>query len=291
MKVFLKKILRFLLILSLGFTFLVIGTKAIVFSTFDFTIPSEKNILILGDSHTQCSMDDNIIANSLNMSESADTYFYSYIKLKNIITYNKQIDTLVLAYAPHNISKTQDKWLVDNSINSFKLPLHFFLFDTEDIMSFISNSPFQTVKYAPLTIKNNLGHLYRVLKKEKINRFGIGGFLALPNKHSEKTKIKKKSKIEFSTNDVFYLEKIYSYCEKYKIKLILINTPIEQSFEEDSSILLKKYLEFKNDKLSNAILLDCSKIVLKKTFFADKDHLNCQGARFFSEWFKKNINK
>ncbi|MEC4004421.1 hypothetical protein OX283_007120 [Flavobacterium sp. SUN052] len=294
MKPFLKKIGIFFIVLLLGFAITLISTKILVANWFDFSISKEKNILILGDSHTQCALNDTIISNALNMSESADTYFYSYTKLKNIIPSNKQIDTLILGYAPNNLSVTQDNWLVDSSINGFKLPLHFFLFDKNDTTEFLSNAPFQLVQNVPFIIKNNLGHLYRIKKKEKINHFGIGGFLALS--HVDTTQEKKEivdenvhKEVKFGSKDIVYLQKIYSLCEKNKIKLILLDTPIEQKLHAEPSVFYNKYLEFKNSNLPNATLLDYSKIPFDKKDFADKDHLNANGARLFSLWFVKQL--
>lgn len=294
MSVFLKKIGTFLSLLLLGFALVLLVSKVLVISTFNFSIPKDKNLLILGDSHTQCALNDTIISNALNMSESADTYFYSYTKLKKIVVHNKQIDTLIIGYAPNNLSMTQDKWLVDCSINAFKLPLHFFLFDEEDVNSFLSNAPFQLVKNVPFIIKNNLGHLYRIKKKEKINRFGIGGFLALSHKDTtdDKKEIADKiqnSKVKCGYKDLDNLKKIYSLCEKNKIKLLLLATPIEQNSNEKPSIFYSDYLEFKNTNLPNATLLDYSKVRFDKNDFADPVHLNANGARLFSEWFVKQL--
>ena len=295
MNPFLKKIGTFFIVLLLGFLIVLVGTKILVSTSFDFSIPKEKNILILGDSHTQCALNDTIIANALNMSESADTYFYSYTKLKNIVPHNKQIDTLILGYAPNNLSITQDNWLLDSSINGFKLPLHFFLFDKNDITEFLSNAPLQLVKNVPFIIKNNLGHLYRIKKKEKINHFGIGGFLALS--HVDTTKEKSETEnnlkikaINYGSKDIVYLKKIYSFCELNHIKIILLDTPIEQSLNQKHSVFYSKYLEFKNSNLPNAMLLHYSKIPFDKKDFADKDHLNARGAKLFSEWFVKQLH-
>jgi lysophospholipase L1-like esterase len=140
-----------------------------------------------------------------------------------------------------------------------------------------------------------LGHLYRIKKKEKINRFGIGGFLALSHKDTtdEKKEIiekSKKQKIKYGCKDLDNLKKIYSLCERNKIKLILLNTPIEQNSNEKLSVYYSKYLEFKNNNLPNATLLDYSKVRFDKKDFADKGHLNANGARLFSEMFVKQLH-
>jgi hypothetical protein len=274
---------------------MVLATKYIALSQFNFKIQDNKNILILGDSHTQCAINDSVFKNAINLSESADSYFYSYVKLKRILANNSQIDTLVLGYSTHNISKNQDAWFKDSQINGFKLPIYFYLFDNEDMIEFIKINPLQVPKNAMIIVKRNFSHMYREYHKESINKFGIGGFLPLTEKHnnpslSANKNIKNRRK-EFSAIDIEFLKKIYALCKKNKIKVILLNTPTIETKKSSKAFYQKKYFSFAKEELSNATLMDFSELSVTKDKFADNSHLNSKGAILFSKFLMQAFKK
>lgn len=294
MKNFLLRFLLFCFIIVAGIFLTISVSNYIINSTFNYSINPSKNILILGDSQTQCALNDTVFNNALNLSESADTYFYSYIKLKKIIPQNNQIDTLFLSYAPHNVSITQDNWLQDNSINGFKLPLHFFLFDTSDVLNFGRIAPFQLLKNYPKVVGKNASHIYRIFKNEPINKFGIGGYKAIFHKLDETNNEKpalilQKKQNQFAKTDLEYLKKIYSYCNNKKIKMILIATPLSPKVANNDLRFLDKYKTFASSELCNATLLNYTNYSIEKKYFADNVHLNYQGAKLFSVMIKNVI--
>ncbi len=294
-KAFLKKLVSFGLVLLIGVLVMVFITKYIALSQFNFKLHSNKNILILGDSHTQCALNDSVFKNATNLSESADSYFYSYVKLKRILANNSHIDTLVLGYSTHNISKNQDIWLQDSSINAFKLPLYFYLFDTKDMMEFVTINPTQVPKNAMIIIKRNGSHMYREYQKTAINKFGIGGFLPLTKKHDnpslQDTKKSKHHKNEYSVIDIEFLKKIYALCEQNKIKVILLSTPTIEIKNNSKPFYQKKYYSFAKKELSNATVMEFSELKVSKNNFADNSHLNSKGAIFFSKFLVKTLKK
>lgn len=279
---FLKKVFKFCLLFALSVIIILIGSSFLVNKQMNFKLAPNIETLILGDSHTQCAIDDKILLNAMNMSESADTYFYSYVKLKKITAQNPQIKKLILGYGNHNVSINQDRWMQNESITGFKLPLHFFMFEIEDIKNYFVWNPFQIPKNALQIIKTNGIQGVKTVLKKPLNQFGIGGFLALekPSANNETSDNKNiiYTKTEFSKIDLLNLKKIYAFCEEKKIKIILINTPslkeitpMEQAFE--------KYLViYKNENVQNGIILDHSKMFQEKIYFADNSHLNKNGA-------------
>ena len=155
----------FMVIIICFVTGIIFGTKYFDLARFPFK-QENVHVLILGDSHTQCGIDDALLPNSLNLSESADTYFYSYVKLKRMLKANPQIDTLILGYADFNITDNQDRWLRSENINSFKLPIYFFLFDQDDFSDFVKINPTQLLEFSGTIFKRNFSHLYRIFNKE-----------------------------------------------------------------------------------------------------------------------------
>lgn len=294
MRKFLQRFLLFCFIIATGVFIVISVSSNFINSKIKYKLSSKKNILILGDSQTQCALNDTVLENSINLSESADTYFYSFLKLKKVIPRNVQIDTLILAYAPHNVSKTQDNWLIDESINEFKFPLHYFLFDTSDILNFGKIAPLQLIKNYPKVVSKNGSHLFRIYKNEPINKFGIGGYKAIfhklnENKNEKPAYILQKKQYHYATIDLEYLKKIYKYCNDKNIKIILIATPFILNSASNEKLFFKRYKSFAANQLPNAIVYDYSHFNMDKKYFADNVHLNHEGAKLFSLRIKNNM--
>ena len=72
-------------------------------------LDESTNVLILGDSHTQYGLDDSIILNSLNISQSAQHFIYSYNVLKQLLNTNSQIEKVILGVSFHSFAKKNDR--------------------------------------------------------------------------------------------------------------------------------------------------------------------------------------
>lgn len=287
---FFKKSFFFVFLFAICMSVLVGVTTLLVKRNFNYCVGKNINTIILGDSHTLCGMDESIIPNSLNLSESADAYFYSYLKFREIQKRNPQIKTLILAYSQHNVSPSENNWLTQDNIIKKKLPFYFFLFNKEDFIEFNRFSPLGFLKNTARIIKFNIGHLYRIESGYKINQFGIGSFLKL--EHSAKLsnlneKVGTKSISHKKNIDLVYLEKIYQLCKENKIKLILINTPCLVYSKTYNQI----YYGFQRNKLPEASLYDFTNLIKDPEFFADSSHLNGKGATLFSKYFAEKIQK
>lgn len=289
MKFFFKRLSIFIAIIICFVAGMIFSTKYFALANFPF---KQENIhtLILGDSHTQCSINDTLLPNSLNLSESADTYFYSYVKLKRMLKHNPQINTLILGYANFNITDNQDQWLQSENINSFKLPIYFFLFDQNDFSEFAKINPKFFVEFSGNILKRNFSHLYRIFTQEKINEFGIGGFLALKKQMEKKEKSINNKNIKStwkqSEIDIFYLKKINDLCKIKNVKLILIATPTQ---EHSVSTHNSKQVAFWKSQLKEASYLEFSDYKLENDNFADNSHLNAKGAANFTTAIKQMI--
>ena len=290
MNAFIKSIITFstvfLLITSLSIMF----SNLYVSNKINFKINKNKNILILGDSHTQCSLNDNIIQNSTNLSESADTYFYSYIKLKKLLLTNNHIDTLILGFGFHNITAGQDGWLLDSKINATKIPRYFYMFEKEDIKFMLKINSHAILNNLIKIIVTNF--TIKTDKTTNQNHKHIGSYLALNKEMSqiELTKFKKviekykkdKQPLNYAKLELQNLKNIEKLCSTKNIKLILINTP--NIFDQLEVHPEKKKIDLiKNTFAKNSKYIDKSNMILDLKYFADHDHLNKMGSKLFSE--------
>jgi len=114
MKRFLKKLALIPLMLLLVVCLITIVNYSLLMFSNSFNLNKNVNTLILGDSHTKYAFNDQLMINTYNFSQDADSYFYSYLKVKQISKENIQIDTVLLSFSQHNIHKCIEKnWLLN----------------------------------------------------------------------------------------------------------------------------------------------------------------------------------
>lgn len=290
MKKFIKNIFIFCVLSSCICILLILTALFFCRYTFDFGIPKDKNVLIVGNSHPQCAINDDIVPNTINISQGGASYFYSYLKIKSITDYNSHIDTVVLGYSYNDLSIGKDLWFSGDEKIKFFMRNHFFLFTMEDYFSLLEANPISTLIYTPQTILYNLGISfcgisclggYKYLKRYKL----MESKRRLEEK--KKSKPQNESILEYSKYQKKYLIKIYDFCQKNNLSLILLNTPIHPYLEKNSSELVQKYYDFPQIYIPKAKIINHSNFEMEEEGFGDISHLNYKGAKIYSEFLKK----
>ena len=286
MNKFLKNISKFSLFCIISTIGLIISSLLFCNLRFDFTISKKKNVLILGNSHPECAINDTILKNTFNLAQSGSGYFYDYIKLRSIVKKNKHIDTVVLGYSHRDLEQNMDTWFSEEIRIQNKMGKHFFLFDFQDYLKLLKSNPIAVLKNSPKSIYNN------VIAPEK-GYTNLGGYKRLDRNKLDiaKKNLKTKKKIVFNSEksqyQVFFLKKIYTLCIANNIKLILLNTPMHPTFNNHNANLIKHYQTFAKEHLTEAKLIDHSALKIDENYFADLDHLNYNGANFYSQFLYK----
>ncbi|WP_276166290.1 hypothetical protein [Zobellia alginiliquefaciens] len=288
MKNFIYRILLFGTFTFFGMALLVIITASIARNSFDFKIADFKNILILGNSHPECAINDSLIPKTKNLAQSGAAYFYDYLKLKNITKHNKQIDTVILGYSYSILQKDMDAWLNAESKINTQIRYYFFLLDFKDYWTLLSANPIATLKSTPQTIFHNLR------MKSKGYSY-LGGYKSLSER-----KLKQAKKYikpldigeihEYSQYQIKYLIEIYKFCESNNISLILINTPVHPIIEKLHEPLKKGYYDFAKNQLPNTTLMDHSSFDFPESAYRDLSHLHKTGAEIYSNYLKELLN-
>ena len=106
MKLFIKNILLFCIIPILYFSLNIIIN--IYIYSHSYIELKHKNILIIGDSHTEKSLNPIFFHSAQNISQTAEPYILTFWKIKKIIKSYKP-DTLIIGFSPHNISAFNDQ--------------------------------------------------------------------------------------------------------------------------------------------------------------------------------------
>ncbi len=297
MKTFIQQTTFFFLIFVLIFVclalinFYLINTESL--------ICENKKVLILGDSSTECAINDTIYNSSINKSVAGDSYFYSFLRLKKFTNNSTSIDTVFLSFAPHNIYNKG--WLLD-SYNVYTNFAKYYPLMSESEFLFILQNNFKAVLSAlpnviKLSIKNIIKKLiYRNLMSDygrfySLNRDLLNDMQA-KLKNNEKLPFFNWSKtIEVSAIEQLYLDKIIKYCSKKGIELVLISTPKRHELLEYSRYGLKEFYEFYDKQYLAVDFMDFSNLSLPEDNYGDFVHLNSKGSTTFTNiLIKKGFN-
>ena len=281
---FIRNIGLFIFAATLFIILLVVTTGMFARTTFDFDIDSDKNILVLGNSHPECAINDSILPNYFNLAQGGSAYFYDFLKLREVTKHNPQIDTLVIGYSYGDLKESMNRWITDEDRIDYKLRVYMFMMKPEDYLTLLRASPLYTIKYTPQTILHNVQTRFKGFSY-------LGGFNPLKKHRLKKAKelleplIDQETKI-YSKYQTEYLLKIYEYCESKNIKLVLLNTPTHPILQKNQASLIENYCRFAREKLPNAVLVDHASLELPESAYRDLSHLHVTGAKTYSEFLK-----
>lgn len=287
MKKFLLKCTRIvtIFIVTLLIIFLIIYLSNRKFS--NFRIDKNYKTIVVGHSHSECAFNDRLIPNLVNFSESGESYFYTYFKVKKLIDQNSHINKMLIEFSNNQITKRMDDWIWQDNFMCYRFPRYAAFMDFDSFYLLYKKNPKCFYQSIPSIIKNYFSMVIKGLNYTN----EIGGFLSLKkdlshsiiSNHITHNQSRKKDLKNISKENLLYLNKIISYCTKKGIKAFLIRSPKHENYggfqnEETFQYLLSK-------KFSDIEFLDFSKFPLSNNKFADFQHLNHEGAKEFSLWF------
>jgi hypothetical protein len=259
-----------------------------------YTIDSNTHILILGDSHPECALNDSIIERSKNLAQSADTYFYIYYKLKKIIEANPTIDTVILGFPGNLFIPERDNWIYGEEYLGNKYPKYCHLIAIEDQVFLFFKNPRAFIIAFKDAMKTDYGFLFSTIQKV-YNELNWGGYLYLvrddiPKILNEQDKDITRPFYSKSISKLNYknLNKIIDFCANHNKTIILLNVPIHKMSPRDQTLDLANFV--KSD-FGSVTFWDYSDYKLEDEEFGDLTHLNYKGAEKFSSIINLIINK
>jgi hypothetical protein len=300
--------MRNFIVKTISFIFIFITTFVLIvvfnFGLFHFDQKSlnfkNKNVLLLGDSNMECAINDSIFSSGINKASSSDSYFYSYLKLKNYISINPKIDTVFLSFAPHNVF--DNGWLLSDSHIYSRFRYYYYLMDWSDFEFLLSKKPQAVLSSIPSIIEQTFKNSVRkIIGISSISR-SYGGFRSLDRDILADVKLKLingeplpffkiPDNFTLSKEEITYLDKIILYCNKNDIKLYLINTPKRAELLNYTKYGVNNFQSFYDEKYSNVDFLDFSQMELPDDNYGDFVHLNRKGSTNFSSFLcKTNID-
>lgn len=259
-------------------------------------IKDDIKIVFAGDSNVECAVNDSLISNSINIAQSGEAYLYTYVKLKSLLEYNDQINTVFLGFSFVDLIKdTEERWLFRDDFVIEKIKTYNYLLNNSEKFLIIKNNP---KAYLTGTKESIISNFFSFLKsytsevpKGKILNFG-GYERVVLDKLQEDIKLNAFSEqnIEMGLLQEKYLKIISFLCQQKSIKLILINTPKHQYYSTRFNKGIKNNWFLVRNSLSQDSLLDLSSLSMPDSCFYDMDHLNYKGAKIFSDYLNNILH-
>ena len=244
-----------------------------------------KNI-ICGHSRPETAYNDSIIADTKNIAQSGEAYFYTYLKLKKIIQANPEIKRVLIEFSENNINDTaMNDWIYGPIYLSYRYEKYSSIMSLNEKKILFKNNPVEYIKSIPLGMKSN----FEFILNSSNNIFSfklMGGYQPMLFSHldSLKNAIHKKVNslkadiphVNIALLNLQYLDKIVALCKANNIELYFVRSPIYPLFitkeQEDiyDSILKNKY--------SGINLIDFSNYKLNDEDYYDFHHVDYRGS-------------
>lgn len=293
-----KKFLSNIFLFSLVFIVIavsIISAASIYMNSIKFKIDESKNILVIGDSHTECAIDDSSFRRAANFSKSATSFVYSYAAFRKLIEDNPNIDTVLLSYHSSSLSYERERgWIFDEAVMERQVPVFLPYFSAGEFLLFLSRPHF----YKPaLDVPWSARDYYKSNKKGERQDWidkNIGNFRDLNWSNFSKDTAATKPLQDRQKRDtvsqvtVSYIRKFEKLCKEKNITLILFNAPV---YEWKKYVNYEEFYENRRKYLDDILFLDYSEFPIADSCRFDIWHLNGTGARQFSKYLDSNLTK
>lgn len=280
MKKFILKVSIFLLILVSFFSINYVLNQLIIRNT---VVNINNEILFVGDSHIQNALNPKFLPGSINIAQPAEPYIITYWKLKNILEFNQRVKIVVLGFAPHNIAKFNDykfsdpKWMSEMFNRSYTIQEFSSIKDKVSIdFKEFYKVVFKKTSFYPH--KNHLGYIgsYSNSTRNKTNdsEVAIGRHFYYKSIYPE-----------VSETSINYLDSIVKFVSNKQKTLILINTPVHESYANKVPQKVDRVYHNLVDKYKNEeiIVIDKYRASYNDSLFLNSDHINEYGATKFTK--------
>ncbi len=288
---YVKKIAIFLIIFSmfyLSMTLLIKKRYDTVFTAIDNILDSTE-ILVIGDSHAQTAINPDLMYRCKNIASGAESPFFTYYVIRNILSNNKSIDIIIMSLSPHNITVNQEHMLNNDKKRNMLLSRYMLFLDLEGIRKIFTNTGDFYINimrfklFSPILL---LDHINRTnIKSEEYEGLFLGNYdrrecrewqydLYSANIDSLYKTDNQPSRI----SDIMAesVNKIINICKLNEIKVIFINTPIycEHKSRIPEEILIAYYnLITQLLEHDNVYFIDYIDFIYQQNGFFDDHHI------------------
>jgi hypothetical protein len=293
MSKFILQSIFFILIALTAITVLVIGTKKYAQSGLIVQTRPMVDKIIIGHSHPECAINDSLIEGLQNFSRSGESYFYTYYKLRPLLAQNPQIKTVFVEFSNDMISAEKDEWTWGRRYMTRLYPEYGVFIDAAGNDLLFRHNPRAFVDAQSLALQSTMMSLthphYNYAER-------LGKYIYLVRDQTDSLLkadtldyVDRSSLFKLSSTNLGYLRKIIDYTRSMHRDIYLIRTPmhLRSPYRINENLFMKVY-----DSLFRDVkFMDYVNFPLENNEYGNLEHLNYRGARKFSEFFDKEVER
>ncbi len=303
MRFFITKVVFFILLIT-AFLLAPVFLATVNHTIDKVKLPPHVQTLFVGDSHPQCALDDRIFPNSLNICRSAESFVYTYYKVKAILKANPRIKTVIIGFSYHSVGGKYDTTVKKNNLQ-FKTMCYRYLpvYDNDLFFYLLRINPFGVVQNYPRFSKKSAALLSQdIMNRLKYRDFPfIGSFF--DSKHSNLSDSvitwtiarqyhdEKGRYIGISEIQKEYLARIIHYFKETNVNLVFVNTPVHEAYlarvPQNNISVYKEIIEQNPDVL----FLNHSHLTYPPDHWRDGEHLNSLSAKLYTRYLYEQLRE
>jgi len=251
-----------------------------------YVLPAHVRTLVVGDSHVQWGIRDELLDDARNTATASEAYVFSYFKLRRILDDNPNILRVLIGYSYHNLSSYYEDFVVGEHALSV-VPRYVGLMPARELGRMLFVNP--RLITAPVRyLGQPRRHPYIGGEPEA---FGdVGG----PNRGLIETRLRtqyfQEGRLrEFSALNIEFLGRIVDLARERGIQLVALNTPLYEAYR--SGVPTEYILKYGRlaDELSLRVV-DSGDLPLDTShFLPDGDHLSDEGARLATAYLQETL--
>jgi hypothetical protein len=293
MRQFVKLISLFSLLLLTLAVLLIEAPEYYLEKRAEFKLTQSPRHIVLGHSHSECSFNDTLINDLVNLSGSGESYFYTYHKAKRVLEQNPSIEIVFIEFTNNQVSPIMDDWTWDQEHMNHRYPKYAPFMSLSDKVLLARNNFKSFISSTSLGAKENVGRIlsrnYQYIHETPLNKPTSNQHILDSLILDAKKKGKLKRETQTSKVSIEYLQKIVDVCIAKGKTVVLVRSPLHRSYRGYSNELV--YQKIRKKYFSDLAFLDFSKVPLDNSHFYDLEHLNEKGAEVFSTWFNTFLEK
>lgn len=280
---FLKNIVFFVCICLIVIVLLCIIPSFIIRKNASFKIKGNTTSIIVGHSHSECSLNDSLLVDCENFSRSGESYLYTLCKVENIIKQNPNIQTVYVEVTNNQFVDGMKVWLYSERYLQFHYATFFPFISVKNHLSLFVHSPRTYVSSLPIVIKNMIKI---ILKQNYEFAYQYGGFKAVHNSMKENYEQSEQVEGLYEGNYAF-LRQIVKVCKKNGVAICFFRSPQMPAYKGHYNE--KMYKSLVANDYPEILYYDFDTLFTSPLLFSDYQHLNFCGAKEFSNIFRDSV--